>query len=336
MNVVQHMKTDITIDRLATLFRQGIGKKIAVLGDVMLDRYFWGNVHRISPEAPVPVVDVEHETVHLGGASNVAVNLKSLGAEPLMIGVVGDDNSGKVLREIVREAQMNDTGIITATDRPTTVKTRIIGNNQQIARLDREVSSSLPLHTEELVVNVVREHLDSLDGIIIEDYNKGVITHQLIREVVTLARSKNIPVFVDPKYNNFFEYQFVTLFKPNRKETQDALNIQLATDDDILRAGNELLKRLNAENVLITLGARGMMLFEKSGTVSSVPTHARNVADVSGAGDTAIATLAFAFTAGASMTESVVLANYAAGVVCEEPGIIAISQQRLRETLTRS
>ncbi len=299
----------------------------------MLDRYFWGTVNRISPEAPVPVVDIESESFHLGGASNVAMNLQSLGAQGLMVGVCGDDNSGKTVRDILHEANMDASGIISDSERPTTVKTRIIGNNQQIARLDREVKSPIADDLSRKLLGVLEASQNQLSGIILEDYNKGVITPFLIREVIALAQKRSIPVFVDPKFANFFAYQRVTLFKPNKKETQDALGFSLSSDDEVLRAGRELLTRLQCENVLVTLGARGMMLFESNGTVSSVPTRARHVADVSGAGDTAIATLAAAVAAGASFVEAASLANSAAGAVCEEPGIVAITPKRLLETV---
>jgi D-glycero-beta-D-manno-heptose-7-phosphate kinase len=319
-------------ERITEILRGIQGKHIAVVGDIMLDRYFWGSVYRISPEAPVPVVDVESESSHLGGASNVAANLQSLGAVPLMLGVIGDDNSGNTIRDLLRQSEMSCDGIVIDFSRPTTVKTRIIGNNQQIARLDRERKTP----ADESVVRkllAVMESAPNLAAIVLEDYNKGVITSYLIKRVTEIATQRGIPVFVDPKFTNFFAYEGVTLFKPNKKETQDALGITLSTDEDILSAGETLLERLKCENVLLTLGARGMMLFEKSGAVHTVDTRARHVADVSGAGDTAIATLTAAFAAGASIVEASALANVAAGAVCEVPGIVAITPERLRENL---
>lgn len=310
--------------RVEELMSRWAGKCIAVVGDLMLDRYFWGSVHRVSPEAPVPVVDVEHETFHLGGASNVANNLRSLGASPLMLGVIGNDNSGKLLMDIVAESGLSTDGIVADESRPTTVKTRIIGNNQHIARLDREVKTPIGDSVADRLVSVLQERKHELAGIILEDYNKGVITPALIRRVIAFASPLGIPVHVDPKFQNFFAYEGVTLFKPNRKETQDALGILLQSDEDVERAGRTLLERLQCDNVLITLGARGMMLFERSGVIASVATKARQVADVSGAGDTVIATIAAAVAGGAGMREAAALANFAAGVVCAEPGIVPI------------
>ena len=305
------------------------GKRIAVVGDVMLDRYFWGAVHRISPEAPVPVIDIERETAHLGGASNVAANIQSLGAVPLMLGVVGKDIDGERVLDLLGKSDMATSGIIPDASRPTTVKTRIMGNNQHIARLDREVKTPITDDVANALLEALKRDISSLTGIILEDYNKGVITPFLIREIIALAHQHSVPVFVDPKFANFFAYQGVTLFKPNTKETHDALGFALSSEDDVQKAGKILLEKLKCENVLITLGARGMRLFERGGAVHMVRTQARHIADVSGAGDTAIATLAAAYSAGASIVEAAFLANAAAGAVCEEPGIVAITPTRL-------
>ncbi len=320
-------------ERTRELLHNASGKRIAVIGDIMLDRYFWGSVQRISPEAPVPVVDIERESAHLGGASNVAANIQALGAEPFMLGVIGNDGAGNTVLDLLRAANMDTSGLETVHTRPTTVKTRIIGNNQHIARLDYEVKSPIEnAVAERLLATLTRsaeEDARGLAGIILEDYNKGVITPFLIQSVIDFALKRSIPVFVDPKFANFFAYQSVTLFKPNKKETQDALGFSLSTDNDVRKAGAMMLERLDCENVLITLGARGMMLFERSGAVHSVSTQARHIADVSGAGDTTIATLATMAAAGASIVEASALANAAAGAVCEEPGIVAISPERL-------
>ena len=322
--------------RVEELMSRWAGRCIAVVGDLMLDRYFWGSVQRVSPEAPVPVVDVEHETFHLGGASNVANNLRSLGASPLMLGVIGDDNSGKLLLDIVYGSGLATDGIVVDSSRPTTVKTRIIGNNQHIARLDREVKSPIGEDMVDRLLDVLQQRRADLAGIILQDYNKGVITPALIRRVIDFAVPHGIPVHVDPKFQNFFAYEGVTLFKPNRKETQDALGMSLQNDDDIERAGSILLERLRCDNVLITLGARGMMLFERTGTVASVNTKARHVADVSGAGDTVIATIAAAVAGGAGIREAAALANFAAGVVCAEPGIVPIEPQPLLKVVAEA
>lgn len=311
------------------------GKLIAVIGDVMLDRYFWGAVSRVSPEAPVPVIDVERETSHLGGAANVALNLKSLGCKPLLCGIAGNDNSGAILRSIILQNGLPDEGIITLDTRPTTVKTRIIGNNQHIARLDRERRDDISRNEVRQLMEVLISQKD-IAGIIIEDYNKGVISANLINDTLQFAQERNIPVFVDPKHRNFFDFRNVTCFKPNRKEAQEALGFALKTDDDVRRAGAILLERLQCENALITLGERGMALFERNGNADFVPTRARHIADVSGAGDTTIAVLAATYVGGASIRQAVRLANVAAGLVCEEPGIVTIQTSRLLDALSAS
>lgn len=308
------------------------GATIAVLGDVMLDRYFWGTVNRISPEAPVPVVDVEDESYHLGGAANVAANIRALGGTPMLFGVVGDDASGRLLRQIAESEGMDVAGLIASEGRPTTVKTRVIGNNQQLIRLDRETRSDVDNHVVDQVVSVLRDRAD-LRGIIFEDYDKGFLTAHLITAVIAVANERGIPVFVDPKRNGFNAYRGCYLFKPNRKEASDALGYAIRSEEDVRKAGAELLSRLDCDNVLITLGSAGMMLFERGGKVSSVPTVAKKVADVSGAGDTAIATLATMVAGGASISEAAMLSNIAAGVVVGEPGIVAITTKALLDAV---
>jgi rfaE bifunctional protein kinase chain/domain len=219
---------------------------------------------------------------------------------------------------------------VSVPDRATTVKTRIIGNNQHVARLDREQRTPISDEQAAQIVDVLAEQ-ERLDGIIFEDYNKGVITPTLISLLSRLAHERGIRVFVDPKFDNFFAFRKSTVFKPNRKEAQEALGYELKSDEAIRKAGNDILTRLEAENVLLTLGAQGMMLFEANGNVSHVPTFARHVADVSGAGDTAIATLSAGVAAGADIREAAMLANLAAGIVCGEPGVVSIHPDRLRE-----
>lgn len=308
------------------------GKQVAVVGDVMLDRFFWGSVTRVSPEAPVPVIDVEDETFHLGGAANVAKNLSSLGVKPILFGLIGDDNSGKLFKNIAEEYGISTDGLYSDTNRPTTVKTRIIGNNQHIARIDREERKPIDKQGEEFILNSLKNNRE-LKGIILEDYNKGVLSEQLIQDIITFSKDKEIPVFVDPKKDNFFSYKNVTLFKPNRKEAQVALENPMKSKDDIIEAGKKLLSTLECDNVLITLGSEGMMLFEKDGSISSVPTYARKVSDVSGAGDTAIATIAATIAGEANLKEASALANYASGIVVEKPGIVSIEIEELLENI---
>ncbi len=310
-------------------------KTIAVIGDVMLDRYFWGSVTRISPESPVPVIDLEEETFHLGGAANVANNLKTLGVIPLLCGVIGNDNSGGQFNSAANETGIKTDGLYKDKTRPTTVKTRIIGNNQQITRLDKEVRSPISVEGEEFILNALKKQ-KNLSGIIFEDYNKGTITKNLIKSVVDFAGVNSIPVFVDPKFENFFEYKDVTVFKPNKKEAFHALGLNYSDHKDYDLVGKLLLEKLNASYVLLTLGKEGMMLFEQGRKVYSVPARTRQVSDVSGAGDTTIAAFAAFYAGSADILESAALANYAAGVVCESPGIVPIKIEKLIETVKRN
>lgn len=325
----------VSTARATEVLRKAASAEVAVIGDVMLDRYFWGHVSRVSPEAPVPVVDVDEETFHLGGAANVAANLLSLNLRPLLCGVIGDDSSGRMLAQIARASGLSDDGLLVAANRPTTVKTRVIGNNQQIVRLDRETRADVDAGTTDRLLDLLRSR-PSLAGIILEDYDKGVLSAAVIQRVIAFAQERGIPVLVDPKYRNFWSYQGAWLVKPNRKEAEEALGRSLRSVDEIRQAGSELLTRLQAANVLITLGSAGMMLVEQDGQVSTVPTVARHVADVSGAGDTAIATLAAVVAGGATVREAAALANVAAGVVVAEPGIVTITAEQLLQAISES
>lgn len=314
--------------RIKNLLNNCNNKTIAVVGDVMIDRFFWGSVSRVSPEAPVPVIDIENETNHLGGAANVANNLQSLGIKPLLCGVIGNDNTGIRFIEIANNLGINTSGLFKDDNRPTTIKTRIIGNNQHIARLDREVRTAIPSKGESYIMNCISNSKD-ISAIIIADYNKGTLSEFLIKEIINYSLLNNIPIFVDPKIDHFFDYKNVTVFKPNRKEASQALGMTIKTNEDILKAGQELISRLNCSNLILTLGKDGMTLFDSEGEIFQVPTHALHISDVSGAGDTAIATCAAMISAGAKITEAASIANYAAGVVCEQPGVVPITKEEL-------
>jgi D-glycero-beta-D-manno-heptose-7-phosphate kinase len=320
----------LSAQRLDSLFNAFRGKRIAVIGDLMLDRYYWGKVARISPEAPVPVVEVESEASRLGGAANVAHNIASLGGIPLIFGTVGQDDAAMLFRKLVREAGFSSEGILDDPSRPTTSKIRVIAHHQHVVRIDRESKCEVDEHIVRQILDSLERQICSFDAIILEDYNKGALTKFLIRKAIELAHRHHVMIAVDPKFDNFFEYSGVTIFKPNRKEAEEALGIRLNSAENIKIAGREILKRLNAENVLLTLGDQGMSLFSRSGENLNVPTNAWSVADVSGAGDTVISTLTIALAGGATMPEAATLANYAAGVVCSEVGIVPINLPALR------
>jgi rfaE bifunctional protein kinase chain/domain len=326
--------TRLTSGRFDTIFSAVSGKRIAVIGDVMLDRYVWGNVLRISPEAPVPVVEVESESTRLGGAANVANNIASLGAEALLIGVVGNDANGTEFRNILTSQKTSTDGIITDPSRPTTIKTRVIAHHQHVVRIDSEEKRDVDAAIQKKILSVLEKNIDAIDGIIIEDYNKGVVVKDLIHAIVDLAKKKSTVITIDPKFNNFFEYRNVSIFKPNKKETEEALGKKLRTEEDVIAAGAALLERLNADNILLTRSEKGMSLFERNGAITHLPTHARRIADVSGAGDTVIATLTVMLAAGATVVEASSLANIAGGIVCGEVGIVPIDPVALRAAIT--
>ncbi|HEX9934523.1 MAG TPA: D-glycero-beta-D-manno-heptose-7-phosphate kinase [bacterium] len=322
-------------DRIKLLFEAMRKRAVMVIGDVMLDRYLWGKVSRISPEAPVPVIEIESESLQFGGAANVTHNVASLGAAVVPVGVVGDDASGRTLKRLYEERGFSTKGLIEDKERPTTVKTRIMAHSQHVARTDREVRSGISKQLQEQILGFVESHMDGVDAVILEDYNKGMLVPHLIEAVVASANSKRKIVLVDPKFDHFFCYRHVTLFKPNRKETADILGIRLDTNEALEKAGQKLLEKLECRAVLITLGEEGMMLMEEGGPFAKVPTQAQHIHDVSGAGDTVIATMAVAMAAGANVREAAVFANHAAGLVCGEVGAVPVDRDRLMELLLK-
>jgi len=296
---------------------------------MMLDCYFWGDVKRISPEAPVPVVEVGDEFYRFGGAANVALNILKLGGIPFLIGVIGYDNDGTIFTSLIKENQMHSDGIFIDETRPTTAKTRVIAHNQHVVRIDKESKDYINEEMRKKILAYLESHIKKIDGIILQDYNKGVLTPELIEKIVHLANKNDILITVDPKFNNFFAYKNVTVFKPNRKEAEEVLGIKIKTTSDVSFAGKTILERLKAKNVLLTLGEEGIAVFEEHQPEKRMSTKAIKVADVSGAGDTVISTLTMALAANANILEACYLANFAAGIVCGEVGIVPIEIDRL-------
>ena len=319
--------------RLAELFETFKKQTIVVIGDLMLDRYIWGRVSRISPEAPVPVVEVESESFRFGGAANVSHNVMMLGAQVLPVGVIGSDSSGDTLKNLFVEKGLIADGIAVDKDRPTTVKTRIIAHNQHVVRTDREITKGISRRIQKQILEFLGQQVKMIDGFIIEDYNKGLLTPRFIEDIIQLAVSNDKMIFVDPKFDHFFDYQGVTLFKPNLKEVTDKLGFRLDSDEAMEKAGLKLLDRLQCRALLITLGERGMILFEPDKPGVQIPTRAVKVHDVSGAGDTVIASMAVAMTSGSEVLEAATIANHAAGIVCGEVGIVPIDRDRLFQEL---
>lgn len=325
----------ISEKRLLQLKKNFKEKRIAIIGDMMLDIYFWGDVKRISPEAPVPVLEVGNEFYRFGGAANVALNISALNGIAEPIGIIGYDNYGTIFNSLLSDQKIAQRGIIVDESRPTTAKTRVIADSQHIVRIDKESKEIIGKDIQNKIFDYVKSIINNLDGIILQDYNKGVLSSSLINQLIELANKNKKLITVDPKFNNFYEYKNVTVFKPNRKEAEDILGMKIKTDADISFAGNTLLKKLNAKNILLTLGEGGIAVFEKNKPEKRMPTKARKVADVSGAGDTVISTLTLALAAGANIYEASYLANYAGGIVCEEVGIIPIELDKLFDTVVR-
>jgi D-glycero-beta-D-manno-heptose-7-phosphate kinase len=322
-----------TKERVAELFARFKGKRIAVVGDLMLDRYYWGTVRRISPEAPVPIVEVDSESVRLGGAANVANNIQSLGGEPILVGLIGNDHSGELLLAQLKDQNLSTDGIVVDGSRPTTIKTRVIAHSQHVVRVDNESKVDCPEHLQPRIIDAVKYHVHSLDGIILEDYNKGVVTKDVIQETTAVALKYGKIITVDPKLENFLEFKNVTVFKPNRREVEETLGGRLRTTEEVVCAGKKLMGLLSVENILLTRGEDGISLFEANGDISHLGNVARHVHDVSGAGDTVIATLTLALAGGATVREASAIANCAAGVVVGSVGIVPIQVSPLLESV---
>ncbi len=304
-------------------------RRIVVLGDLMLDEFIWGEVRRISPEAPVPVVEVRRETLNLGGAGNVVSNLRALGAEAVPIGLIGADDAALRIRERFFEIGAETGGLITDPARPTTRKTRIVAHSQQMVRADREDRSPVDHRIEALALSAVGDALPNADCLIISDYDKGLLTPKLLADCITAAHALGKPVILDPKIRNFSAYSGVDLITPNQAEAERASSIEISDDDSLLAAAQTIRRLLTCRNVLITRGEHGMSLLEEDGQLTTIPTVAREVYDVTGAGDTVIATLSLALTSGASLREAAVIANHAAGIVVAKIGTATASRDEL-------
>ncbi|MEJ7810341.1 MAG: PfkB family carbohydrate kinase [Gemmatimonadaceae bacterium] len=316
------MPNSLARERLASLLRSAAGRRIAIVGDAMLDVYLKGDVERISPEAPVPVVRVRERVLALGGAANVAQNVAALGAIPELVALVGDDPAGTELRRLLAGIGAG-AGSLIPTSRPTTTKTRIQARMQQVVRYDEEDDGDVGPADTERALALADRALAVADALIIEDYNKGLLTPPVIERVIGIARARGIPIVVDPKYRNFFCYGGATVFKPNRRELEAALGAAVdVSRSDMLP---EVVRRLGVEHVLLTLGELGMVLVARDGLVHRVPTTARGVYDVVGAGDTVTAYLAAMLAAGASAREASVVANFAAGVEVGKPGAATVT-----------
>lgn len=323
--------SQLTKTRASEILQGLRDRYVVVLGDVMLDEFVWGDVTRISPEAPVPVVDVLRESVHLGGAANVLANLVALGARGSVVGVVGNDRAGERLRTGVRELGSNDQYLITDETRPSTMKTRIIAHNQLVVRTDRELRTRVTEKIEEKLVACLKEALKQADAFVVSDYDKGVVTPGILREILPIAY-EHVPVLIDPKLRNFNLYRPATLVTPNHHEALRMSDTEDHSDDGSHHAAKVIREKLGCDAVLVTRGDRGMMLLEGEGEPVYVKTAAREVYDVTGAGDTVIAALAGALASGATMLEAAAFANHAAGIVVGKVGTATASAEELLGT----
>ncbi|MFQ6031696.1 MAG: D-glycero-beta-D-manno-heptose-7-phosphate kinase [Candidatus Zixiibacteriota bacterium] len=323
----------IKAERFNQIFSHWGKHKVLILGDVMLDEYLWGNVSRISPEAPVPVVEILKESIKLGGAANVALNVKALGDEPILVGVIGKDKNGERMREALNAVQIPDQGIFAEDTRHTTIKTRVIAHSQQVVRADREDTQETSSELTDRIVDFVKKKIGDIGALIISDYGKGVITMKLLSELIDLCQKNRIFVGVDPKETLFLNYKKVSLITPNHHEAAFAFGKKIKDEEILKEVGWGLMERLEVNAMLITKGELGMSLFERNGSLTHFPTRAKKVYDVTGAGDTVISTFTSAFSAGASYKEAALISNHAAGMVIGEIGTAQVTKDQLIEEL---
>ncbi|UCC66697.1 MAG: D-glycero-beta-D-manno-heptose-7-phosphate kinase [Deltaproteobacteria bacterium] len=329
--MLRQLTRKINIHRLLQRFQK---TSLLVVGDIMIDEFIWGKVSRISPEAPVPVVAVTHDTLLLGGTANVVNNIHSLGGQVLLTGVIGGDRMGKKIEELLAERGIDVGGIAVERGRSTTVKTRIIAHSQQVVRFDRENLGPIRRQSQERLINYIDTHWGQVDGVIVSDYGKGVITPGLMEFIMDKRRADGKLVAVDPQVNNFGLYTGVTVLTPNSQEAEAAAGQQVKDEESLKEVGRHLLERFASQAVLITRGEEGMVLFERMGEITKVPTVAKEVYDVTGAGDTVISTLTFALAAGSDFPQAAVLANYAAGIVVGKVGTATVTPEELEKAVT--
>jgi D-beta-D-heptose 7-phosphate kinase/D-beta-D-heptose 1-phosphate adenosyltransferase len=324
----------IDIDRIVSRFKE---ISALVVGDIILDEYFWGKVDRISPEAPVPVVTVKKETQLLGGAANVVNNIRSLGGQVFLSGLVGGDERGRKILNLLEERGVPTGGVFIDPRRPTTVKSRIVAHSQQVVRFDRENQTSLSQGYADSLISYVRDTVPHVDTVVIADYGKGVVTEELVKAVTQIAKQEKKPVLLDPKIGRFHLYRDITLVAPNSQEASLAAGIEIVDGRSLKGVGEKLLDRFNCEVVLITRGEHGMVLFERGRKKEfPVQTTAIEVFDVTGAGDTVIGVMGLGLAAGASFREAAVIANYAAGIVVGKLGTATVTPGELKEAINRN
>jgi len=326
-------KPDPELKKLLPWLEKFSQAKILVIGDLMRDIFIWGKVKRISPEAPVPVVEVERETAMLGGAANVVNNLIALGTQIYLAGVVGDDEPGELLLKELLGKGVNLQAVVVESGRPTTVKTRIIAHSQQVVRFDREVKSPISEQSRNMILEAIKDFIKEIDVILISDYAKGVINSALTGELFPLAYKEKKPVIVDPKISNLNCYQGAEIITPNHFEVSQAVRFEVESNQEVEQAGKILLEELEVSAILITRGERGMSLIERNGTAKHIPAQAREVYDVTGAGDTVLSTLGASLAVGMDLYSACLLANLSAGIGVGKLGTSVVSREELEEAL---
>ncbi len=309
-------------------------KVIIVIGDVMLDKSIWGSVKRISPEAPVPVVDVKKESYTAGGASNVAMNINALGGRASIVGLVGNDSAKSTLLRILEKNNIATDGLIVHSKRPTTQKVRILGQNQQLLRVDYENKDYLSEREEKKIIDSLAKEIGKSDAVVVSDYAKGVVTEKVMKNIATLCKKNGKPLIVDPKPKHFAFYKGATLITPNTKEACEAVGIEETESEGINEVG-ERLKRITGSNILITRGERGMSLFSLDCSIRHIPTAAKEVYDVTGAGDTVVGAISLSIAAGARLEDAAVIANHAAGITVGKVGTSTVSPEELIRSLSK-
>ena len=307
--------------------------RIFVIGDIILDEYIWGEVSRISPEAPVPVVEVTRETQMLGGAANVIHNLATLGARPVLCGVIGEDSTGQEIIDKIDQMGLRSDGIVMESGRPTSIKTRVVAQNQQVVRFDRERRSDIRHQSLETLLNMIEKNLDKMDGIVVSDYGKGVISSALMKGLRDLVCDVPVIIAVDPKAGNFEYYHEVDVITPNHHEAGTFCQIDIVDRETLIQAGQRMLKKLNCRSVLITQGKEGMTLFENGGVMTHISTVAKQVFDVTGAGDTVISTFSLCLASGLDLGSAAILSNFAAGIVVGEVGTSTVKAEDLKRLI---
>ncbi|MGY8988870.1 MAG: bifunctional heptose 7-phosphate kinase/heptose 1-phosphate adenyltransferase [Flavobacteriales bacterium] len=318
----------MTEQEIRKVFSSFNDKKVLLIGDAMIDAYMWGKVERMSPEAPVPIVEIDKHEIRLGGSANCALNIKSLGANPILCTVIGDDINGIKFEKLMKDSNLSTDGVLIVDDRKTTIKTRIISEGKHQLRVDEEDTHHIK--TENQFINKVDSLLENASIIILQDYNKGVLTKKIIRTVINKAKERGIPTIVDPKKDNFLEYQECDIFKPNLKEIKEGINIKFdeSKDEELQKATSLLKEKLNAKAILLTLSGKGICINSEEGFIHT-PAYGGNVVDVSGAGDTVISVASLLLAAGVSSENISKISSLSGGIVCQKVGVVPIDKKEL-------